>query len=205
MDDDYDDLLVAVRADTRGFAQDIAAMRQDFDTTLVSGFEMAGKLLETSLTSALQSGKLEFEDLKRVALSALDQIAARALNAGLDSIMGGGNPGAGMGGMGGGAGGGLAQMAGLFSQLIGSFLGLPGRATGGLVGPDRPYLVGERGPEVFVPTSAGHIEPNHALGGQPREVRVAINITAPPVTSAPVALQRSSRQVASALRRVLVG
>ena len=127
MDDDYDDLLVAVRADTRGFAQDIAAMRQDFDTTLVSGFEMAGKLLETSLTGALRSGKLEFEDLKRVALSALDQIAARALNAGLDSIMGGGNPGAGMGGMGGGAGGGLAQMAGLFSQLIGSFLGLAGR------------------------------------------------------------------------------
>ncbi|MAM41684.1 MAG: tail tape measure protein [Erythrobacter sp.] len=201
MDDDYDDLLVAVRADTRGFAQDIAAMRQDFDTTLVSGFEMAGKLLETSLTGALCSGKLEFEDLKRVALSALDQIAARALNAGLDSIMGGGNPAAGMGG---GAGGGLAQMAGLFSQLIGSFLGLAGRATGGLVGPDRPYLVGERGPEVFVPTSAGHIEPNHALGGKPRDVRVAINITAPPGTSAPVALQRSSRQVASALRRVLV-
>ena len=105
--------------------------------------------------------------------------------------------------MGGGAGGGLAQMAGLFSQLIGSFLGLPGRATGGLVGPDRPYLVGERGPEVFVPTSAGHIEPNYALGGKPREVRVAINITAPQGTSAPVALQRSSRQVASALRRIL--
>ena len=203
MDDDYDDLLVAVRADTRGFAQDIAAMRQDFDTTLVSGFEMAGKLLETSLTGALRSGKLEFEDLKRVALSALDQIAARALNAGLDSIMGGGNPGAGMGGMGGGAGGGLAQMAGLFSQLIGSFLGLPGRATSGLVGPDRPYLVGERGPEVFVPTSAGHIEPNHALAGKPREVRVAINIATPQGTSAPVALQRSSRQVASALRRIL--
>lgn len=203
MDDDYDDLLVAVRADTRGFAQDIAAMRQDFDTTLVSGFEMAGKLLETSLTGALRNGKLEFEDLKRVALSALDQIAARALNAGLDSIMGGGNPAAGMGGMGSGVGGGLAQMAGLISQLIGSFLGLPGRATGGLVGPDRPYLVGERGPEVFVPTSAGHIEPNHALGAQPREVRVAINIAAPQGTSAPVALQRSSRQVASALRRVL--
>ncbi|MBX7536425.1 tail tape measure protein [Qipengyuania sp. GH1] len=201
MEDDYDDLLVAVRADTRGFAQDIAAMRRDFDTTLVSGFEMAGKLLETSLTGALRNGKLEFEDLKRVALSALDQIAARALNAGLDSIMGGGNP---AGGMGGGAGGGLAQMAGLFSQLIGSFLGLPGRATGGLVGPDRPYLVGERGPEVFVPTSAGHIEPSHKLGGPPREVRVAINIATPPGTSAPVALQRSSRQVASALRRVLV-
>ena len=203
MDDDYDDLLVAVRADTRGFAQNIAAMRQDFDTTLVSGFETAGKLLETSLTGALRSGKLEFEDLKRVALSTLDQIAARALNAGLDAIMDGGNPAAGIGSMVGGAGGGLAQMAGLFSQLIGSFLGLPGRATGGLVGPDRPYLVGERGPEVFVPTSAGHIEPNHALGGNPREVRVAINIAAPQGTSAPVALQRSSRQVASALRRIL--
>ena len=37
-----------------------------------------------------------------------------------------------------------------------------------------------------------------------REVRVAINLAAPRGTSAPVAMQRSSRQVASAVRRALV-
>jgi hypothetical protein len=29
----------------------------------------------------------------------------------------------------------------------------------------RPYLVGERGPELMVPGQSGTIVPNHALGG----------------------------------------
>jgi hypothetical protein len=39
------------------------------------------------------------------------------------------------------------------------------RAMGGPVRPDQPYVVGERGPERFVPDRAGTIIPNHALGG----------------------------------------
>lgn len=40
------------------------------------------------------------------------------------------------------------------------------RALGGPVSPMKPYLVGERGPEIMVPGSAGRIVPNGALGGQ---------------------------------------
>jgi phage-related minor tail protein len=39
------------------------------------------------------------------------------------------------------------------------------RALGGPVMPRSMYLVGERGPEMFVPHSSGTIVPNHALGG----------------------------------------
>ena len=198
MDDDFEELVVSVRADTSGFTQDVAAMRRDFDTNLVSGFDAAGRILERSLSSALRDGKLGFEDLKRVALSVLDQIAAKMLNSGFEQLFGG------IGGAGGGGGGGiLGQLAGLFTNAVGSYFGLPGRATGGLVGPDRPYLVGERGPEVFVPAGAGHIEPNHRLGGARNDVRVSINLAQPRGASTPVALQRSSRQVASAVRRAL--
>jgi len=28
---------------------------------------------------------------------------------------------------------------------------------------DRPYIIGERGPELFVPTGSGYIVPNHKL------------------------------------------
>ena len=189
MDDEIEEMIVAVRADTQAFGADMRAMRSTFDATLLDGFDRAGTVLERGLLSAIRKGSVGFDDLQRVAARALDQIAAQALRLGLDEVFGGG-----------GSGGGFA---GLIGTAAGALFGLPGRATGGLVGPDRPYLVGERGPEVFVPTSAGHIEPNHALGGQPREVRVAINIAAPQGTSAPVALQRSSRQVASALRRIL--
>lgn len=39
------------------------------------------------------------------------------------------------------------------------------RATGGPVSADMPYLIGERGPELFVPNTAGKVLPNSALGG----------------------------------------
>ena len=189
MDDDLDELLVSVRADTRAFADDMARMKGSFEGTLLDGFARAGDVLERGLLNAIRKGSLGFEDLKRIALSALDQIAAQALRLGLDRIFAG---------IGAGSGGGHG---GLLTGLLGGLLGLPGRATGGLVGPDRPYLVGERGPEIFVPTSAGRVEPNG--GDRRREVKVAINLAAPRGTGAPVALQRSARQVASAVRRAL--
>jgi len=181
MDDEIDSLLVDVRAGTDGFARDIERMRASVDGTLVAGFTRAGEVLERGLTGAIRKGSLGFDDLKRVALSAMDAIAAQSLK----------------GALGGGGGSGI-DLAG----LAGSLLDLPGRATGGNVAPGRGYMVGERGPEVFVPTSAGRIETSAALA---RDVRVSINLAAPAGSSAPRALQRSSRQVASAVRRALSG
>jgi hypothetical protein len=39
-----------------------------------------------------------------------------------------------------------------------------GKAAGGSVWKRRPYLVGERGPELFVPGASGQIVPNNAIG-----------------------------------------
>ena len=188
MTDTVDSLLVDVRANTQGFAADIAAMRGTFDTGLLGGFERAGTVLERGLLSAIRNGSLGFEDLKRIALNVMDQIAAQSLN----SLFSG---------AGSGAGGGSTGLGGIISGLAASLLGLPGRATGGPVSPGRGYVVGERGPELFVPTSAGRIEP--AAMGKPRDVRVNITIAAPAGTNTPQALQRSSRQVAGAVRRAL--
>jgi hypothetical protein len=186
MTDTVDSLVVDVRANTQGFAADMTAMRGSFEGTLLGGLERAGGVLERGLLGAIRKGSLGFEDLRRVAVGVLDQIAARAIET-LVGAIGGGS----------GAGG-LLNLGGLF----GAALGLPGRATGGPVSPGRGYVVGERGPELFVPTSAGRVETG-LPGGRSREVRVAITIAAPPGTSAPQALQRSSRQVASAVRRAL--
>ena len=187
--DTVDSLLIDVRASTQGFSEDIAAMRGTLDSTLVDGFSRAGNVLERGLLGAIRRGSLGFEDLRRVALNVVNDIAGQAVGSLFDSI-GGGK---------GGAGGGL--LGGL-GGIVGSILGLPGRATGGIVSPGRGYLVGERGPELFVPTSAGRVERNGGTGGS-REVRVSINVVSPPGTGAPQALQRSSRQVASAVRRAL--
>ena len=191
MSDPVDSLLVDVRASTQGFAQDIARMRSTFDTTLLDGFAQAGNVLERGLLGAIRRGSLGFDDLKRVALATINDIAAQAVgnlfNSGAASAS---------------SGGGASGLLGLGSLLT-SVLGLPGRATGGPVSPGRGYLVGERGPEMFVPTSAGHVVPNTGAASSPREVRVSIHVAPPRGTDAPQALQRSSRQVASAVRRAL--
>ena len=189
MDEEIETLLVEVRASTTGFKADIEAMRGTVDTTLADGFARAGNVLERGLLSAIRHGSLGFDDLKRVALQTLDAIAAQAIQSGIGSLFGG-QPGSASGGLG-----------SILTSAVGALFGLPGRATGGPVAPGAAYLVGERGPEVFVPASAGRVETGG--GGPGRDVRVSIQIATPKGSDAPTALRRSSRQVASSVRRAL--
>ena len=54
----------------------------------------------------------------------------------------------------------------LFNSVLSTFgFGLPGKAAGGPVSAGQPYIVGERGPEVFMPNNAGSIIPNNQIGG----------------------------------------
>ena len=80
----------------------------------------------------------------------------------------------------------LRQLGGMFlSQGIGTFskkgeggsglLGLLPFANGGQPPVGRPSIVGERGPELFVPSRAGTIIPNHELGGS---TSVVVNVDA---------------------------
>jgi len=179
MDEEIERLVVRVRADTAGFAQDVATMQASLDGPFAGGIDRAGRAVETTLARAIRTGKLGFDDLRDTALKVLGEIAAAA-------VVGAVTP---------GGGGGLI---GLLGQLIG---GAPGRATGGPVSPVRPYWVGERGPELFVPTSSGQVVA--AQSGGAREVRVAITVNAGG-GDAPRALQQSSRQVARAVRAALM-
>jgi hypothetical protein len=47
-------------------------------------------------------------------------------------------------------------------------LGLGGKAKGGKVGDEQPYIVGELGPELFIPKTDGVIIPNHLVGRRNR-------------------------------------
>lgn len=188
MDEEIERLVVSVRADTQGFARDVAEMRGQLEGPLAGGADKAGRAIEHALARALRTGKLGFEDLKRVALSAMAEIAAGAIQGGIGSILG---P---IGGSGPG---------GAIGQLLGALLGAPGRATGGPVAPGRAYLVGERGPELFLPTASGRVE-TQGGAGQGRDVRVSITINAP-AGAEPRALRQSSRQVARAVKQALMG
>lgn len=78
----------------------------------------------------------------------------------------------------------LADMARMvirkvITEPLGDWLGgiLDGaRADGGPVAAGKTYLVGERGPELFVPKSAGTIVPNHALSSGGVVVNQTVNV-----------------------------
>ena len=189
MDEEIERLIVSVRADTRGFARDVAAMRGSLEGPLEAGADRAGRAIEGALLRAVRTGKMGFDDLRGVALSVMNEIAAAAVRSGVDSL-------------GGGSGGGGSTGDVLLNAVMALFSGSPGRATGGAVSPGRPYWVGERGPELFVPASAGSVAAPVAAG--PREVRVAITVHAG-AGEAPRALAQSGRQVARAVKAALAG
>jgi hypothetical protein len=70
-------------------------------------------------------------------------------------------------------GGGVANILGFlfrpfamaFQNLAGIAQTISGKAAGGPVTGGTPYIVGERGPELFVPQQSGSIVPNNAMGG----------------------------------------
>lgn len=81
----------------------------------------------------------------------------------------------------------LAVFRTIFEPLFGSFSNalsggfgggaamanlIPPFAAGGFTSGGRPILVGERGPEIFVPRSSGQVVPNSAMGGAPVTVNL---------------------------------
>ena len=63
----------------------------------------------------------------------------------------------------------------LKSTGFGIFSNLPGFAAGGRPPVGRPSIVGERGPELFVPSTAGTIVPNSKMGGTTNNIVVNVD------------------------------
>jgi len=186
--DEIDEMVVAVRADTGAFRRDIAVLRAELGGGLTTAADAAGHGIERALNRAIISGKLGFEDLKRIALSVMADIARAAISNGIGAAMGGSG--------GSGGGGGLLQLG---MSLATALFGAPGRATGGPVSAGRAYRVGERGPELFVPTASGRIE---AAGGTVHNIAITVNVRGE-TGSDPQRLAQTGRQLARAVRRAV--
>ena len=61
----------------------------------------------------------------------------------------------------------------------GGMVNLPGLAVGGPATAGRPYLVGEKGPELFVPGSNGNVVSNNAMGGNTYQITVQAGVGDP--------------------------
>jgi hypothetical protein len=57
-----------------------------------------------------------------------------------------------------------AQVLSMFKIGMGAMgFSLPAKADGGYVAANEPYMVGERGPEMFIPQGSGTIIPNNRM------------------------------------------
>jgi len=97
-----------------------------------------------ALDKFVSTGKLSFKDLTRSIIQDMIRIQIRAQMIRLFS------------GMFGGGGFGTGNKFG--NQDLGGFL-----ADGGPANANTPYVVGERGPELFVPKSSGTVIPNNQI------------------------------------------
>lgn len=75
------------------------------------------------------------------------------------------------------------------------------RANGGPVSAGRTYLVGEKGQELFTPSSSGYITPNNQIGGSGGSDRM-VDINFSLNNGAPVKLQGSTVNVAELQRQM---
>jgi phage-related minor tail protein len=95
------------------------------------------------------------------------------------------------------------SVGGVFGSIFGSlFCGA--RASGGPVTGGVPYLVGERGPELFVPKSSGGIVPNGSMGGVSITQHISVSGGASRgevMTAMSVAKEAAKREIAESMRR----
>ena len=101
--------------------------------------------ISDGLTAAIQGTKT----LGEAAKSILNDIGNTLIRLGVNTILGGIAP--------------------------GLFGGLPGFSKGGRPPTGKPSIVGEKGPELFVPRTSGTIVPNNKLGGS---TNISVNVDA---------------------------
>ena len=101
----------------------------------------------------------------------------------------------------------MSGLSGGFGKIGSALLAGMGKAIGGPVMSNRAYMVGERGPEMFVPSSGGSIVPNNQMGGGMTIAPVynidARGATADLVKSLPAILEANTRRAVELARATI--
>ena len=143
-------LLASGAIDQDTFNRAVDRAKEALDNATSSGSSMASTL-SSSLSNLFTSAQNGAKSLEQALVGVLNQLSSMLINRAFQSMLGGG-----------GGGGGF------LSSIFGGF-----RAMGGPVGAGRSYVVGERGPELFVPNTSGTVVSNdNLMSGQAVHVTV---------------------------------
>jgi hypothetical protein len=141
----------------RNAVENNAELKKQVDLTkdLGSNFERIGQSIASGVSDNLSAAILQTKTLGDAAKSILNDLSNTLVKLGVNTI--------------------LASLPG----IGGAFSALPklGFARGGRPPTGRPSIVGERGPELFVPRRSGTIIPNDKLGGG-GSTNISVNVDA---------------------------
>jgi lambda family phage tail tape measure protein len=144
-----EETAAATKAEQDSFAFGWAQASEKYRNNIKTDAEYAAQQMsnftkgfEDAFVKFVQTGKLSIKDLANSMIADFARVQAQKMLSGL---------------FGGGSGGGGFNLFGSIGKLFGF-------ANGGMPPVGQPSIVGERGPELFVPQSAGKIIPNHQLG-----------------------------------------
>ena len=146
-----DKVLEDLGLDAEEAARLIRVLNEEFQNqegirNFLDAMENATKSLGTDLANAFMEGESAGDSFKKFFRTLVQQIIADTLRLAI-----------------------IQPILGAILAPFGFGFGSGGniiktRALGGPVMKNKPYIVGERGPELFVPNSSGDIIPNNALG-----------------------------------------
>lgn len=143
----------ALTGEFEALSIELGDLPEVYDRAAVAAREFTGGLVRDMIRAGSATDALAL-GLSRV----LERLADTAMQDALSGIFGG---------IGGGSGGG-------FWGGIGKALGF--RAFGGPVAGGSPYIVGERGPELFIPRQGGQIVANDRMGGSGGQQQVMVTV-----------------------------
>lgn len=168
-------LLQAGAINTDTYSRAVANLQDKLDEAVIKQKDMARSINQTfassfsnafeGFISGSQSASEAFKGFAQSVVSGLIRIAAQEA---ATNLFGGGKDGTG------GLGGLIGSLGSLFGGSSSAGSGIAGNdvglafAGGGRPPVGRTSLVGEKGPELFVPSTAGTIIPNNLLGGGQR-------------------------------------
>lgn len=134
-------------------AMDLTKKASEEQEQILEDIRDGFKSIGTTIVEAFMSGKSAADAFKSALSSLLQKLASRSLDKFLDAIFSPSMKGA------------PSLFENFMSNVpvLGSIFGK--RAGGGPVNSGAPYLVGERGPELFVPSMAGQVVPSYATSG----------------------------------------
>lgn len=166
-----------------------------------------GKTIKSEFSSAFESvmngTKSVGEAFRDMILKITMSLADRAMNSAFDDLF------SKMAKTSGTSGGfadlfskGVSYLGGLFGG--GTTSKVPGLADGGYASATKPHLIGERGPEVFIPSASGRVVSNSDLGGMGGQVNQTFNITTGVQQTVRAEIQSLMPQIAAASTKAVL-